>query len=261
MTLKNIVYTDTYSAVPGAGMVLEDQTDLSTVYGENYPCFQHHLLAFGTYYTNNASTFLPENRTGSLTFPTLTNVEYVPFADKYDMDPAGALVAAMGEAGLTSANGWTLTTTNGPIPTAVLDKIDLVNTPANAKTQFKGFQGSQIADGKYNVRLIGLVDGLDPKEVGFRVIVRYNDGIEANVTTTSSVYTSVIGGARTYTVAELGGDADDYIFALNVNGIQESKGVITVEVTTFHVKDDVTTIGQTQVFTVDPANDLPKAGV
>lgn len=263
VTLTNVIYSDTYSNVVGAGYVLEDTTDLSSVYGEDYEYFQHHLLPFGNYYKNSNNQYLPSStkQSGAPAYPTLNTVKYIPYADRFDMDPAGALVAAMGEAGLTSANGWTLTTTNGPIPTAVLDKIDLVNTPANAKTQFKGFQGTQIADGKYNVRLIGLVDGLDPKEVGFRVIVRYNDGIEANVTTTSSVYTSVIGGAKTYTVAELGGDADDYIFALNVNGIPESKGVVTVEVTTFHVKDDVTTIGQTQVFTVDPANDLPKAGV
>lgn len=295
VTLKNVLYSDTYSNYVTAGYILTDPESIQTLYGGNYTAygdtlsdfygadayenyFKHHLIPWGNYYSEpSASVPAPTGATSAaankylpakaetgyplVTYPSLTNVKYVSYDNRFDMDPAGALVAAMGEAGLTSANGWTLTTTNGPIPTAVLDKIDLVNTPANAKTQFKGFQGSQIADGKYNVRLIGLVDGLDPKEVGFRVIVRYNDGIEANVTTTSSVYTSVIGGARTYTVAELGGDADDYIFALNVNGIQESKGVVTVEVTTFHVKDDVTTIGQTQVFTVDPANDLPKAGV
>ena len=130
----------------------------------------------------------------------------------------------------------------------------------NTITTVKGYQTTTVANNKFNLRLVGLVELgetalTDYSKVGFVVVANY-----ANTTTkwtsaaSNKVYSSITANTATETQAltatQLGGD---HIYALAIKNIPSNAGDITFEVTPYYVAEDGTTTvyGATTAFTVD----------
>ena len=143
-----------------------------------------------------------------------------------------------------------------------------------AITKLVGYQASELRVDeedveRYDIRLLGVMNTTDYASyanVGFKVTLKYQDGgsleMPEAMGVCREVYSSVIatvGITKTYTAAELGGEA---IFALNITNLAAANGPVTFVVTTYY-----TIAGQEAVetgtveFTVDPTTDLPQQEV
>lgn len=144
-----------------------------------------------------------------------------------------------------------------------------VTAVENLVTTVKGYQTTTIANNKFNLRLVGLVELgetalTDYSKVGFVVVANY-----ANTTTkwtsaaSNMVYSSLSGtetdntakgetGIVTYEASDFGAD---YLYALAIKNIPANQGVITFEVTPYYIAADGTTVvyGATENFEIDPA--------
>lgn len=149
---------------------------------------------------------------------------------------------------------------NGSGDTALAIGFTKVTKGTNPVTTVKGYQTTTIANNKFNLRLVGLVELgetalTDYSKVGFVVVANY-----ANTTTkwtsaaSNKVYSSITANTATETQAlsatQLGGD---HIYALAIKNIPSNAGDITFEVTPYYVAADGTTTvyGATTAFTVD----------
>ena len=196
-----------------------------------------------------------------------TNNHHVTPAEITGLAAAEKLTAA----GMTD---WTVTTTGLPLPRSIvttfgeliLAKADAAETPV---TKLAGYQVSDAADNKFNLRLVATLKLADDNKtvtdgkvsnytaVGFRVVANYGTTTKAKDYTTDMVYSAISGytkGETTvteYTAESLGGD---YLFVLPCRNVPADAGVITMEVTTYYTAADGTVVfGATQVFTVNPA--------
>ena len=122
-------------------------------------------------------------------------------------------------------------------------------TLADKPVTYAGTQVSPAADGKYSVRLVGVLqDNLaltDYSELGFRVTAAYAGGTKQFNTACKQVYGKLIGTAENniteeYLASELGGA---YLFALSVNGIPVSAGDITFTVQPYFITEAGTVTG------------------
>ena len=99
----------------------------------------------------------------------------------------------------------------------------------DAGAQFRGVQHSAV-DGTYNIRLLGTIDSLNYKKVGFKIAVK---GYEAVNDYAVNVYDSVIGAngiAETETYSALGTYGAGYIYASTINGLSAT-GTYEITVT------------------------------
>ena len=151
--------------------------------------------------------------------------------------------------------------------TIVKGNVSLYEEAAPEKTTFAGYQTTAAADGKFDLRLVGVMADTDVSaytKVGFNVQVQIGDKTLTKVQDITTVYEKIVAtetatGYKEYTAAELGGA---YIFALNCKNIPTDQGAITFTVTTYYqLGEDATVAGETVTFTVDPANDIPQTEV
>ena len=235
-SIKNCIYTDIYYAPKGSFV------KISNLYGE-------------------------PNSSDKLTAETNVNNIYVPDDKVYGIGMLDKLTAA----GMTD---WTVTTTGTPLPRSIvttfgeliLAKADAAETPV---TKLAGYQVSDAADNKFNLRLVATLKLADDNKtvtdgkvsnytaVGFRVVANYGTTTKAKDYTTNMVYSAISGytkgetTVKEYTAESLGGD---YLFVLPCRNVPADAGDITMEVTTYYTAADGTVVfGATQVFTVNPA--------
>lgn len=235
--VSNCLYTDIYLAVKNAGYVLAESMVGLKKNGKD-----------------------PEE-------VKKTNNHHVTPAEITGLAAAEKLTAA----GMTD---WTVTTTGLPLPRSIvttfgeliLAKADAAETPV---TKLAGYQVSDAADNKFNLRLVATLKLADDNKtvtdgkvsnyaaVGFRVVANYGTTTKSKDYTTDMVYSAISGytkGETTvaeYTAESLGGD---YLFVLPCRNVPADAGVITMEVTTYYTAADGTVVlGATQVFTVNPA--------
>ena len=151
--------------------------------------------------------------------------------------------------------------------TIVKGCVSLYEEAAPEKTTFAGYQTTAAADGKFDLRLVGVMADADVSaytKVGFNVEVKIGDKTLTKVQDITTVYEKIVAtetanGYKEYTAAELGGA---YIFALNCKNIPTDQGTITFTVTTYYqLGENATVAGETVTFTVDPATDIPQTEV
>ncbi len=114
---------------------------------------------------------------------------------------------------------------------------------------FCGTQSTEVADGKYNIRLVGKVDTLNCKAVGFFVTVGYKGNsfeVEESRTRVYEVYKNVIGGSEIYTAEELNGN---YLFAFALIDVPADGENVTLEVTPYCIDENGTHLGTPKTVT------------
>lgn len=148
---------------------------------------------------------------------------------------------------------------------AAFDNIKLeekVEETISTVTEFAGYQVSDAASGKMDLRLVGKLnfpDGMSTahfKKVGFRVVANY-DGVTKSIDySTANVYTGVAGYTKggnavaAYTAESLG---SDYVFVLPCQNVPADK-TITMEVTTYYEDASGIVYGATAVFVVNASS-------
>ncbi|MBQ8140499.1 MAG: hypothetical protein IJ038_02250 [Clostridia bacterium] len=123
--------------------------------------------------------------------------------------------------------------------TTCVDNLTFVPTvsPANnVAYQASVEQANDTTDTDFAVRFIATLDSLYYSDVRFKVTARYNDGTEAKakqfITPDAAcvAYTAIIANENNdivaYDASALGGDADDYLIALNINEIPKAYGTV-----------------------------------
>lgn len=125
------------------------------------------------------------------------------------------------------------------LSTIALHKMNSAGNTGTESPAYRGCQMSAVTSGKFNTRFVGTVNSTDYKEVGFEITVTNYNGQAGDMVVydTDTVYSSIIGnstvgGAVTYTAAELDGT---YIYALSVNNISTAHPV-TFLVTPYHIE-------------------------
>ena len=101
---------------------------------------------------------------------------------------------------------------------------------------YRGYQTSDVTDGKYSVRFVATIDDLaDLNSVGFKIRAQYTkDATPVDNTVTqycAYVYTSILAAGEPVSAASLGGN---YIFALHIDNIPTDVGEITFTVTPYY---------------------------
>ena len=108
------------------------------------------------------------------------------------------------------------------------DNVSL-GTAGTSVTKYAGYQVTAAADGKVNVRFVSTVDSLAHENVGYDITYVISDYVKEDIDT---VYTSILGGTKTYTATDLGGG---YIFTAEYEGLEVDCGIVTFLVKTYHV--------------------------
>lgn len=135
-----------------------------------------------------------------------------------------------------------------PLPKTVALLLPEGARPVSESTRLIGYQrrDPDAADGRFDLRLVAVVDGLAYQNIGFDVEIRFDINGKAVQSVTNAgeapiteVYGMLTGSdendtRKTYTAAELGGA---YIFALNITGIPDVNGLYFT-VTTYHTDPD-----------------------
>ncbi len=147
-------------------------------------------------------------------------------------------------------------------------KVGACDTP-NTITTVTGYQTTTVANNKFDLRLVGLVELgdtalTDYSKVGFVVVANYaNINTKWTSAASNKVYSSLSGtetdntanggtGIVSYEASDFGAD---YLYALAIKNIPANQGVITLEVTPYYIAADGTTVvyGATENVEIDPA--------
>jgi len=189
----------------------------------------------------------------NVTFPEQTTPRYSVTTEQLTGLAAAETLAGYG------MDGWSVTTTGLPMPSALMDIAPTVDTRAtDSSADYLGYQTKR--DGTVGaVRLVGHVDSLaDYDKVGMKAVITFvgEDGTKtmSNSMETTTVYSQLNGMTETYSTTEEGkAYSGEYFFAFDIQNIKTDLGDVWIEVSTFHVAADGTeeVIGDTYRFMVD----------
>ena len=190
---------------------------------------------------------------GNVTFPEQSTPRYSVTTEQLTGLAAAETLAGYG------MDGWSVTTTGLPMPSALMDIAPTVDTRAtDSSADYLGYQTK--LDGTVGaVRLVGHVDSLENYDkVGMKAVVTFvgEDGTKtmSNSMQTSTVYSQLNGMTETYSTTDEGkAYSGEYFFAFDIQNIKTDLGDVWIEVSTFHVAADGTeeVIGDTYRFMVD----------
>lgn len=103
----------------------------------------------------------------------------------------------------------------------------------NTSIVLRGIQTTAVKDGKFDVRFVSEVIGLDPAKVGYEITIKLNDKTANTELTSQKVYTSVLANGEKIVPTKDG----NYLAAMAIFEIPELSGEDTL---TFTVKPFVT---------------------
>lgn len=130
----------------------------------------------------------------------------------------------------TKTNNWAYADTFGN----GICKLNLVENPGlpqvrNEPITMRGVQTTAVKDGKFDVRFVSEVIGLDPAKVGYEITIKLNDKTANTELTSQKVYTSVLAKGEKILPTKDG----NYLAAMAIFEIPELSGEDTL---TFTVK-------------------------
>ena len=176
---------------------------------------------------------------------------------------SGTTVSTLNATGNLICNG--LPATNVEVSTG----FTTIAAGENPVTTVTGYQTTTVANDKFDLRLVGLVELgdtalTDYSKVGFVVVANYaNINTKWTSAASNKVYSSLSGtetdntanggtGIVSYEASDFGAD---YLYALAIKNIPANQGVITLEVTPYYIAADGTTVvyGATENVEIDPA--------